>query len=99
MNLVSKVHENTREFLLSQPKDNRKKIGQFFTDEKTAIFMAKMFDFSNVYSKIRVLDPGAGTGILSAAFIEMAREENIKEIKDVSTIMNDNIDEIKKIEK
>ena len=99
MNLVSKVHENTREFLLSQPKDNRKKIGQFFTDEKTAIFMAKMFDFSNVYSKIRVLDPGAGTGILSAAFIEMAREENIKEIelvlvennKDVLILLEENI--------
>lgn len=54
----------------STEKENteKKKIGQFFTPHNIAIFMAEM---SIINSKdIRILDPGAGTGILSAALID-----------------------------
>ena len=53
------------------PKSKRKNKGQFFTSANIARFMAKMFD-ANSFNKnhISILDPGAGTGILSAAFIE-----------------------------
>lgn len=48
--------------------DERKRRGQFFTSKRISIFMAEMFDIRKV--SFRVLDPGAGIGILSAAFCE-----------------------------
>lgn len=99
MDLISEVLINTRNFLLSQTKEKRKKIGQFFTDEQTALYMANMFDLSNSKGKIRVLDPGTGTGVLSAAFIETAIKQNISNIElvlvennlDVLPILKENI--------
>ena len=46
----------------------RKSKGQFFTPGQVSRFMANLFDIS--HSEIRLLDPGAGTGILTAAFCE-----------------------------
>jgi adenine-specific DNA-methyltransferase len=43
----------------------RKQKGQFFTPKKVANFMANLFDLTG--DTIRILDPGAGTGILIAA--------------------------------
>jgi len=57
-------------FLENMPKSKRKKKGQFFTSVETARFMADMFDLDNCKGRISVLDPGAGTGILSVAFLE-----------------------------
>lgn len=99
MDLVSKVRANTQKFLLSQTKEKRKKIGQFFTDVNTSIFMSDMFNFNPKRKKVRMLDPGAGTGILSAAFIEVARKNKIEEIeivlvennRDVLAILSENI--------
>ncbi len=42
--------------------------GQFFTPKQVSIFMAELFDINR--DKITLLDPGAGTGVLSAAFCE-----------------------------
>ena len=71
----------TANFLERMPKGKRKKIGQFFTSRETACFMANLFDFSKANESISILDPGAGTGILSAAIIErLQREERIKKI-------------------
>lgn len=50
-----------------RPKD-KKLEGQFFTPKQVSIFMAELFDINQ--DKITLLDPGAGTGILSAAFCE-----------------------------
>jgi adenine-specific DNA-methyltransferase len=50
-----------------RPKDI-KPDGQFFTPKQVSIFMADLFDINQ--DKITLLDPGAGTGILSAAFCE-----------------------------
>ncbi len=46
----------------------KKRQGQFFTPKQVSIFMAELFDTKK--DKITLLDPGAGTGILSAAFCE-----------------------------
>ena len=97
MELILKVTKNTQTFLNTKSKKDRKKIGQFFTDSQTAQFMASLFSFSK--KKIRVLDPGAGTGILSAAFIEVAKENGVEDIelllvennKDVLPILEQNI--------
>src|SRR4030043_322709 len=50
-----------------RPKDIKPK-GQFFTPKKVSTFMAELFDINQ--DKITLLDPGAGTGVLSAAFCE-----------------------------
>jgi adenine-specific DNA-methyltransferase len=42
--------------------------GQFFTPKQVSVFMADLFDINQ--DKITLLDPGAGTGALSAAFCE-----------------------------
>jgi adenine-specific DNA-methyltransferase len=47
---------------------DKKPEGQFFTPKEVSIFMAELFDIKE--DKITLLDPGAGTGTLSAAFCE-----------------------------
>lgn len=68
--MLEYITSQTAAFLEEMPKSRRKKIGQFFTSYETAEYMASMFDFSNTHGTVSVLDPGTGTGILSAAFIE-----------------------------
>lgn len=68
--MLDHVVEQTMEFLENMPKSKRKKKGQFFTSVETARFMADMFDLGNSKGCVSVLDPGAGTGILSIAFLE-----------------------------
>ena len=71
LDYVDYVIEQTLTFLKNMPKSKRKNKGQFFKSSNIARFMAKMFD-ANSFNKnhISILDPGAGTGILSVAFIE-----------------------------
>jgi len=58
----------------------RKSRGQFFTQKEIGLFMAGMFDINK--SSFNVLDPGAGIGILSAAFCE--RLFNLEETHSIS---------------
>jgi len=55
-------------------------MGQFFTSPPTALLMASMFE--NCSSSLRLLDPGAGVGSLSAAWIAevCSRKNRPKEI-------------------
>lgn len=73
--MLKYVFDQTSAFLESMPKSKRKRIGQFFTSVETARFMAGMFDISTVNNQIFVLDPGAGTGVLSVAFMERVISE------------------------
>lgn len=77
--MLDHVVDQTMIFLENMPKSKRKKKGQFFTSVETARFMADMFDLSECKKHISVLDPGAGTGILSIAFLEriMSMEPDI----------------------
>ncbi len=106
MNMLDNTLNQTHIFLEKMPKSNRKKIGQFFTSTETARFMAKMFSFENVKSEISILDPGAGTGILSVAMIERIVSElpNIfikltcyETNPDVLPILKKNLDYVKSI--
>lgn len=67
------VLKNTADFLESKPKEERKKIGQFFTSKETAIYMASLFSVSD-QETISVLDPGAGSGILIAALVDRLQQ-------------------------
>lgn len=60
--------------------DTRAKLGQFMTPAPIAEFMAGLFRTRR--SHVRILDPGAGVGTLTAAVVErlIARKEPPKEI-------------------
>jgi adenine-specific DNA-methyltransferase len=65
----------------------RKGKGQFFTPKEVSSFMASLFEIRG--SAIRLLDPGAGTGILTAAFCErLLDNENVVELM-IDTYEND----------
>jgi len=60
----------------------RKSKGQFFTPIPIGRFMSKMFEIEG--NSFRLLDPGAGTGNLIAAFCQrlLDRSENVKLVAD-----------------
>lgn len=70
MSLLNLIIQNTQKFLENRPKSERKKIGQFFTPASIAHYMSKLFDIPENKSDLTILDPGAGSGILSVALIE-----------------------------
>lgn len=55
-------------------EDHKKAFGQYFTPIKIAQFMASLFPKSNT-AHIKILDPGAGIGILACSLIERIRSE------------------------
>lgn len=73
--MLQKILENTKTYIDSMPKAERKKKGQFFTSYETAVFMASMYDLSNVNQNVSILDPGSGSGILASALIERLEKE------------------------
>ena len=60
---------NTKKIIRQMTKEAGTRLGRFFTKMDTARQMASAFTFPSQKS-VSVLDPGAGTGILSAAIIE-----------------------------
>ena len=80
--MLEKVIERTNEYIESMPKIKRKKYGQFFTSLETARFMSNLYNLSENKEYITVLDAGAGSGILSCAFLEWVEKfDTVKEIK------------------
>jgi adenine-specific DNA-methyltransferase len=73
--ILTTIVDRTKVFLEDMPKSVRKKKGQFFTSLETAKYMAGMFDLSSLSVEVRILDPGTGSGILSAALIDRLNEE------------------------
>lgn len=83
------IINQTMDFLETMPKLMRKKKGQFFTSKETAVFMASLFDFSNIPDTIEILDPGAGTGILSAALLDRIIHERPVKAVNLTCYEND----------
>lgn len=86
--MLEHIIQNTKNFLDDMPKTKRKKIGQFFTSKETAIFMASLFEIDELKEDISILDPGAGTGILSTALIERLIQDN--RIKTINLVCYEN---------
>lgn len=80
MKLLDKVVVSTTEYVEAMPKTLRKKYGQFFTSKETAVFMASLFNISEDDTVISILDPGAGSGILSVALLERIDTLSIKKV-------------------
>ena len=86
--MLDQILRRTSEFLDEMPKSVRKKKGQFFTSRETAAFMASLFDTENLSGTVTALDPGAGTGILSAALIDRLVCEN--RVSDIQLVCYEN---------
>jgi len=73
-NLVEYSNNQTKQYCETNPVSDRKLKGQIFTPPKIASFMAGLF--ASQKRTIRILDPGAGTGILIAAVCDRLIQEN-----------------------
>lgn len=102
--LLDHIIEQTNNYILNFPKEIRKRYGQFFTSKETAIFMSSLFTLDTDKPQLKVLDPGAGSGILSCAFVErFVRETRVQSIELVCyetdeailQLLNDNLQFIK----
>lgn len=69
MNILDQIIDKTDKFIAGKTKSERKAYGQFFTSKETARFMAGLFNYPH-QATLRILDPGAGSGILSVAVVE-----------------------------
>lgn len=74
---------NTKKLVREKVKQDNVRLGRLFTKKGTAALMASLFDLSlpDGREQVSILDPGAGTGILSAALIEaLCKAGQVKEI-------------------
>lgn len=61
---------NTGKLVREKSRSENIRLGRLFTKKNTARLMASMVDIDPEKSAYTILDPGAGTGILSAAMVE-----------------------------
>ncbi len=103
--MLEEIVERTNLYINSMPKKERKKYGQFFTSLETARFMVSLYKIPTDRQCITVLDAGAGSGILSCAFMERLEQSNsIEEIEltcyendeNVLRLLKDNLEYYKK---
>lgn len=80
--MLDRVVDCTNKYIENMPKIERKKYGQFFTSKETARFMAGLYTVPSGKRTVSVLDAGAGSGILSCAFLErLSRIDTIQSIE------------------
>ena len=87
--MLDYIIERTNKYIDDMPKKERKKYGQFFTSKETARFMAGLFTIPEKLSKIRILDAGAGSGILSCALLERLEQMDFVQAIDLTCYEND----------
>ena len=105
MKLLDYVINKTNEYIENMPKSLRKRYGQFFTSKETASFMAGLFVLPSNKQSLKILDAGAGSGILSVALIEKLQSYNqINHIElvcyendtNIITLLEDNLNWVSK---
>lgn len=85
--MLDYIVRHTKAYLEEKSKTDRKLIGQFFTPYETARYMAQLFCIPQK-KVIRILDPGAGSGVLSAALIE--RIWKVKTLEKIELVCYEN---------
>ncbi len=83
------IIERTNKYIDDMPKKERKKYGQFFTSKETARFMAELYTIPENLSKVRILDSGAGSGILSCALLERLEQMDSIQMIELTCYEND----------
>ncbi len=86
------IIERTNKYIDDMPKKERKKYGQFFTSKETARFMAGLYTIPENLFKVRILDAGAGSGILSCTLLE--RLERMAFVQTIELTCYENDDNI-----
>ena len=97
---------NTGKLIRAKSKSENVRLGRLFTKKDTASLMADMFYIDPEKTAITVLDPGAGTGILSAAVVEAIckKSKSCKQIfltcyessEEFIPMLEDNLERIRK---
>ena len=97
---------NTGKLIREKSKSENVRLGRLFTKKDTARLMSSMLDIDESKTAFTVLDPGAGTGILSAAAVEeiCRRAPLCKQIfltcyetcEDFIPMLEDNLERIRK---
>ncbi len=97
---------NTAKLVREKSKSENIRLGRLFTKKDTAKIMASSFSLDVEKSSYTILDPGAGTGILTAALIERICKEApaCKQIfatcyennPDFANMLEDNLERIRK---
>ena len=95
MSMLDFAIRATTEYIDHMPKSQRKKYGQFFTSKETAVFMAGLFEIPNGCQALSILDPGAGSGILSIALLE--RLQAFTAIKEIRLVCYENDPNVMKL--
>ncbi len=88
MKIIDHAIQITNEYIDQMPKTLRKKYGQFFTSKETAVFMAQLPNIPEEKEEISILDPGAGSGILSVALID--RLQGMTKLKRIRLVCYEN---------
>ncbi len=73
--MLSLAVRNTGKLVRERSKSENVRLGRLFTKKNTARLMADMIELNKNKTAYTILDPGAGTGILSAAIIEKICKE------------------------
>lgn len=77
--LLDQINESQIEFSKAKSRLSKKKLGQYLTNDSIAHYMASLFHSCGKLS-VRILDAGAGSGMLSIATVMRCIEVGIKEI-------------------
>lgn len=75
MDVLDKIEKNFKQFSYYSDRDKKKLNGQFFTPKEIAKYMSSFINVNK--SEVRILDPGAGNGILSCAVLYKLLESPI----------------------
>jgi adenine-specific DNA-methyltransferase len=86
--MIDYIATATTEYINRMPKAQRKKYGQFFTSKETAAFMADLFTIPQARNSLSILDPGAGSGILSVALLD--RLDSVECIEKIELVCYEN---------
>lgn len=77
--IIDRINQSNINYISNVSKNIRKKMGQFFTPPSISNFMGGLMECSS--SSIRILDAGAGSGILTGALCEkLLSNKNVNDI-------------------
>ena len=87
--MLNMAVRNTKKLIREKSKEQNVRIGRFFTKKGTAALMSVRIRPS-LAECISILDPGAGTGILSAALLErLCHAESYPKVMELTCFEND----------